>query len=149
MICRENQKHREEGQQSRGIQLPLQPEGFLMPRRRPLRSEFPDLDGAVDQQQPLNCNEGEWDYGLEEVEDGSNGSNGTNGHRSYLLTLNLQREILLDDIKVDVRENLVRILAAGCLFQIRLPEVVNSNAAQASRSRATGKLRITMPIDQK
>jgi protein TilB len=114
-----------------------------MPRRRPFRPEFPDLDGADDQQQPLNCNEGEWDYGLEEQEDGSNGS------RSYLLTLHLQREILLDDIKLDLREKLVRILAAGCLFQIRLPEVVKSDAARASRSRATGKLRITMPIDQK
>lgn len=116
-----------------------------MPPRRPLRSEFPDLDSTTeDQQQPLNCNEGGWDFGLEEVEDGTNDSNGI---RSYLLTVHLQREIMLDDIKIDVREKLVRILAAGRLFQVRLSEVIKSDAAQASRSRATGKLCITMPID--
>lgn len=106
---------------------------------RPIRSDFPDLDES-DGRLPLNCNEGAWDYRLEELR-----LDTLNNRTTYLLTLDLERDIFLDEIKVDVRETLVRVLAAGRLFQIRLPERVDCVAAQATRSRATGKLRITMP----
>ena len=59
--------------------------------------------------------------------------------------MRLEPYLDINAVQVDVHPKLVRLLARGRLLQIRLPEEVCSDMAIAQRSKASGKLVITMP----
>ena len=61
------------------------------------------------------------------------------------LTVGLERQLDSSLIEADVQPTLVRLLIKGRLLQLVLPAEVRPDASTAQRSRASGRLVLTMP----
>ena len=62
-----------------------------------------------------------------------------------MLTVALGRYLDTCLVQADVQPTLVRLLIRGRLLQLRLPEEVRPDASSARRSRASGRLVVSMP----
>jgi len=100
---------------------------------KPRREDFDPL--PEDGSRIFQKNEGQWDYTLDESDDG----------KDLVLDIAVGKYLATELIKSDVRPEVVRLLIKGKLFQIVLPEPVQSDKAAAARSKLTGHLVITMP----
>jgi protein TilB len=105
--------------------------------RRPLRALLPPLAEGEDVRQ---CNEGGWAFTLEEEVAG--------GVDVLVLSVALPSHLDVTAVQADVQPRAVRLLAQGRLLQLRLSAEVRPGAAVARRSKATGRLVITMPVDK-
>lgn len=108
---------------------------------RTKHKSLPPLDPDTD---PLQCNEGKWEYTLHEnVEPPM-----TYAHLGpcMLLSVALEPEIDVHMIEIDIHPRCVRLLARGSLFQLRLLHDVLCDESVAQRSKATGRLNIYMPL---
>ena len=108
-------------------------QGLFSNPPKPRREGFdplPEEGGRVFQK-----NEGQWDYTLDESEDG----------KELVLDIAIGKYLATELIQTDVRPELVRLLIKGKLFQIVLPEAVMSDQASAARSKISGHLVLTMP----
>jgi len=132
------------------VRLGLDQQGATSWRHRPLRETLPHLeDGDSDLRQ---CNEGDWEFSLEEEEEGQEqewraGAFRRNRTPSLVLKVCLEPHIDIHSMDIDVHPTFVRVLARGRLLQLRLPCEVRSENAFAQRSLASGQLRVSMPID--
>lgn len=106
-------------------------------RQRPPRSSLPKLP---DDEEPLQCNEGDWEFSLEEERE-------NDGSKVVVLQVELEKHLDVTTMQLDVRPRVVRLLARGRLLQLRLPSEVQCDRAVAQRSKASGLLRVVMPVD--
>ncbi|KAK9822057.1 hypothetical protein WJX74_003997 [Apatococcus lobatus] len=108
------------------------------PMARPLKpkhEKFPPLpaDGNL-----LQCNEGQWDFSLQDSEDRSH----------IILDVAIGKYLDSSLIAADVQPHAARLLIKGRLLQLKLPEEVRPDATIAQRSRASGNLSISMPKER-
>jgi protein TilB len=102
------------------------------PRKPPRREDFEEIkEGDIIRMK----NEGEYDFSLEESEDGKN----------MVLEVDVGKFTDTSLIKADVQPTFVRLLIKGRLLQLTFPEEVSPDLSTAERSKASGKLVVTMP----
>ena len=102
------------------------------PRKPPRREDFEEIkEGDIIRMK----NEGEYDFSLEESEDGKN----------MVLEVDVGKFTDTSLIKADVKPTFVRLLIKGRLLQLTFPEEVSPDLSTAERSKASGKLVVTMP----
>lgn len=117
---------------------------FKLPQTKPLSSlhrafqDFPPLDDDADADAPLQRNEGRWEFSLDEDAEG----------RCLVLDVRVGRHLDTSLIRADVRPRLARLLVKGRLLQLRLPAEVRPDACEARRSKTTGALVLTMPLER-
>lgn len=63
----------------------------------------------------------------------------------YILDLAVYKHMDTSLVEVDVQPNYVRVMIKGKIFQLHLPEEVNTTDSTAQRSQITGCLTVTMP----
>ncbi|CAG9784297.1 unnamed protein product [Diatraea saccharalis] len=83
---------------------------------------------------PFNINQGKIDFKFEDSETGM-----------YVLDLAVYKHLDTSLIDVDVQPNYVRVMVKGKIFQLHLPEEVDTTNSKAERSQITGHLLVTMP----
>lgn len=121
-------KHRERGEREtvrRSVATPLTPTTQLITELAPL----------PEGQMPLQKNQGGWKYYFSESDYG----------RSLELCVEVGLAVGAPDVEIDIQASFVRLLIAGRLLQLHLPEEVCPGSSLAHRSRATGRLVLTMP----
>lgn len=64
----------------------------------------------------------------------------------YILDLGIYRHLDTSLVDVDVQPNYVRVLIKGKIFQLHLPQEVDTTNSTAQRSQTTGRLLVTMPL---
>jgi len=102
------------------------------PRQPPRREDFDEVpEGTV----PRMKNEGGYDFSLEESEGGG----------EIVLEVDVGRFLDTSLIKADVQPLYVRMLIKGRLLCVALPEEISPDRSKAERSKATGRLVVTMP----
>jgi protein TilB len=107
--------------------------GDAGPPRRPRREALPPLGDA----EPRARNEGGWAFSADISADG----------RAVVVEVHLERGLDLAAVQADVQPRALRVLARGRLLELPLPAEVRAEAAVARRSRATGRLVVTAPVD--
>jgi len=98
----------------------------------PRRDAFPDL---VEGEAVRMRNEGDYEFTLEESEDG----------KALVLEVDTGRFLDTSLIQADVQPNFVRLLIKGRLLQLALHEEISPDASTAERSKVSGRLVVTMP----
>lgn len=63
----------------------------------------------------------------------------------YVLDLAVYKHLDTSLVDIDVQPNYVRVNIKGTIFQLHLPEEVNTTNSTAQRSQTTGRLLVTMP----
>eukprot|EP00887_Chlorella_sp_A99_P007514 scaffold2.g7514.t1 len=102
---------------------------------RPPLARLPPLQEG----EPLRqWNEGHWEFSLDESADGG----------AVVLEVDVGRYLDTSLIEADVQPTAVRLLIKGRLLQLLLPAEVRPDGATARRSRATGRLVLTMPKER-
>lgn len=109
-----------------------------------VRTSFPDIayDAHGD---ALQCNQGNWTFLLEEEEEKA-GAQRKASTTTLVLTIHLERHVDIYTVNLDIHPTFIRMISSGKLLQIRFPYEIQSSRAVAQRSKATGKLRIVMPL---
>jgi len=81
------------------------------------------------------CNEGRWDFVLEDED----------GKGNCVLRLGISRFLDSSLADVDVHPSYVSVVVKGKLFRVLWPDEVRADAAACQRSQATGELVVTAP----
>lgn len=84
---------------------------------------------------PFNINQAKIDFMFNDTE-----------RDKYILDLGIYRHLDTSLVDVDVQPNYVRVKIKEKLFQLHLPQEVDTTNSTAQRSRTTGRLLVTMPI---
>ncbi|XP_013182954.1 protein tilB [Amyelois transitella] len=83
---------------------------------------------------PFNINQAKIDFTFNDME-----------LDKYVLDLAVYKHLDTSLVDVDVQPNYVRVLIRGKIFQLHLPEEVDTTNSTAQRSQTTGHLLVTMP----
>ncbi|OWR44551.1 hypothetical protein KGM_211118 [Danaus plexippus plexippus] len=83
---------------------------------------------------PFNINQARIDFKFSDTEPDK-----------YVLDLAIYKHLDTSLLNIDVQPNYVRVTLKGKIFQLHLPEEVNTSESKAQRSQVTGHLIVTMP----
>ncbi|CAG9566743.1 unnamed protein product [Danaus chrysippus] len=83
---------------------------------------------------PFNINQAKIDFKFSDTEPDK-----------YVLDLAIYKHLDTSLLNIDVQPNYVRVTIKGKIFQLHLPEEVNTSESKAQRSQITGHLIVTMP----